>query len=529
MRQWTRTHTWFVVAAVLFLGWTWAALQTTWFEAWDATSLRPPLDPMSYWGQILTAVATVSTPVVIYAGLLIGATWAVRQRFHNLAWAFGIAAPLGWAASELTKWVLGRERPPTVIPLITSGGFAYPSAHMTAYALGSVMLLAAMTLARQRRAVVLMTAGGLLLGAAFIAYNRWALRAHWVTDVVGGVILGVAVGTLCLALTGVQLARSGEEWLHAGAEQGGPSRMAAIVYNPTKIADPTVFRRQIEAACSDRGWKPPLWLQTHPDDPGAAAARRALDHGVDLVLVAGGDGTVRAVCAALATTSVPMAILPLGTGNLLARNLGVPLDVSDAIVVAFDGFVRPIDLVKITADRGRPDWSAVMAGMGADAAIMTDTNEDLKRVVGPGAYVMAAVGALGKPPFSARLTVGDHEPVPLSPAMLLIANVGQIQGQIDLAPDAAPDDGLLDVLVASPKRPTDWAAITAGVLIRAADTDGIDRTQARSIVIEADDDVPYQIDGDAIGTCRRLEAVVVPLAVRVLVPTDARPNPAPAA
>ena len=522
MKGWTRAHAWFVVATVTFIGWTWATLRTTWFEAWDATSSTPAVDPMSYWGQILTAVATVASPVVVYAALLIGAGWAVRQRLHNLAWAFGVAVPLAAAVIWLAKWSFGRQRPPTVVPLITSGGYAYPSAHMAAYALGAVMLLAAMRLVRQRRAMVWLTAGGVVVVGLFIGYNRWALRAHWSTDIVGGTLLGVTLACLCLALAGVQIGRSVEEWINAGAERGGPSRRAAIVHNPTKIADPAVFRRQIEAACAERGWKPPLWLQTHPDDPGSFAVRRALQHGVDLVLVAGGDGTVRAACAALANTSTPLAILPVGTGNLLARNLGVPLDVSDAIAVAFDGDPRAIDLVTIRADGNEIEWSAVMAGMGADAAIMNETNEDLKRVVGPGAYVMAALSALGKPPFAARLAVDDLDPVELAPAMVLVANVGQIQGQIDLAPDAAPDDGLLDVVVASPKRVADWAAITAKVLIRASDAEGVDRVQAERLVVEADTEVPYQIDGDAVGSCRRLEAVVVPRAVRVMVPPGVR-------
>jgi diacylglycerol kinase (ATP) len=114
------------------------------------------------------------------------------------------------------------------------------------------------------------------------------------------------------------------------------------------------FRRQIEGECEQRGWEPPLWLESDAEDAGAAASRRARRAEVDLALVAGGDGTVRTACAELAGSGIRVGILPAGTGNLLARNLGVPLDMAEALDVAFDGRPRPIDLIEVRADDRNP-------------------------------------------------------------------------------------------------------------------------------------------------------------------------------
>ena len=100
---------------------------------------------------------------------------------------------------------------------------------------------------------------------------------------------------------------------------------AALIVNPTKT-DVHDLASTADAICRFEGWSPPLVLETTVDDSGEGAATRALDEGVDVVIAAGGDGTIRAVASALAGTSTPMGIVPLGTGNLLARNIDLVLD-----------------------------------------------------------------------------------------------------------------------------------------------------------------------------------------------------------
>jgi len=139
-------------------------------------------------------------------------------------------------------------------------------------------------------------------------------------------------------------------------------RRCAVIYNPTKVSDK--FHALLEDSLQRNGWGNTLWLETSADDPGRAMTKQAVAEHVDLVIGAGGDGTIRHVADTLAHTGIPMGLVPAGTGNLLARNLDLPLEELDAIEVALGGQVRQIDLVKITVDNRAPEHFAVMAGIG---------------------------------------------------------------------------------------------------------------------------------------------------------------------
>jgi diacylglycerol kinase family enzyme len=143
---------------------------------------------------------------------------------------------------------------------------------------------------------------------------------------------------------------------------------AAVVVNPTKLDDDEAFRKSVRQIMDDHGWDEPLWLETTPDDPGRGQAESAVSAGVDLVLACGGDGTVTACAEGVTGTGVPLAIIPMGTGNLLARNVGVPMGMDEALAVALGGVQQPIDagrvngtLFVVMAGLGR--WLAVAAGI----------------------------------------------------------------------------------------------------------------------------------------------------------------------
>jgi diacylglycerol kinase (ATP) len=148
-------------------------------------------------------------------------------------------------------------------------------------------------------------------------------------------------------------------------EQAGQSRRCAVIYNPTKVSDK--FHALVEDSLQRNGWSNTLWLETSAEDPGRAMTRQAVTEQVDLVIAAGGDGTIRYVADGLAHSGIPLGLVPAGTGNLLARNLDLPLEEVDAIEVALDGQLRVVDLVKITVDDREPEHFAVMAGIGVDA------------------------------------------------------------------------------------------------------------------------------------------------------------------
>ncbi len=296
----------------------------------------------------------------------------------------------------------------------------------------------------------------------------------------------------------------------------GTGTRCAVVYNPTKISDG--FRELVTERTAAAGWAEPLWLETSEDDPGRAMTREALDAQVDIVLAAGGDGTVRVVADVMAGSGVTMAVLPAGTGNLLARNLELPLDETGALEVALAGRTRDVDLVELTVDGGPSEHFAVMAGVGVDAAIMDEVNPDLKKKVGPAAYFVAAGKALGRLPVQMDISVDGGRRHRRHAMTCLIGNVGKLPGGLVLMPDAEFDDGHLDVYVASPRRVTHWLKLLVRVVTRRGQRDDqVDSWQAQRVVLTLRKPESYQLDGDVIGEARELVAVIRPGALRICV------------
>lgn len=176
-----------------------------------------------------------------------------------------------------------------------------------------------------------------------------------------------------------------------------PRRVAALVVNSTKADGGTgSLRRTLTAAVAAAGWEP-LWLETTSADHGRGAAARALREGASLVLVYGGDGTVREVTGTMAGSGVPLGLLPAGSGNLLARALGVPVtDLGAALRIALHGRDRPIDVARV-AGTDPVERFCVMGGVGLDAAMIRDAPERWKALLGWLAYLGAAVRNLGLP------------------------------------------------------------------------------------------------------------------------------------
>lgn len=498
--------------ALAFALWTWLALTTTTFTALDATSLTPGVSLDEGWGQLTAALSFLLHPVVAYTVLGGLAMWAWRRRLLNLAWAIALAIPLGVGSERLLKLLVARERPPTQVRLVTEG-FAYPSGHLIAISALALLAVAVTVVTRRTDLTAWAVRSAAVFAVVAVGYNRWALRAHYFSDIVAGGLWGGFVASLSLLVAGVHVVAP---W--AGRPHRGVPPTVFVVVNPTKVPDWELLRKHVDGAAKGHGWGRPRWVETSEADPGREVARLAAEAGADLVVAAGGDGTVRSVSQGLAGTTATLAVLPTGTGNLLARNLGIPLDVADALEVAFDGVPAPLDLVEVRADGGEQEASVVMAGVGVDATIMSETNPDLKRAVGPAAYAISAVGALSRPPFALTTSVDAAAPVRRTVALALIANVGQLQGGVHLVPDARSDDGRFDVLFVEARGPAGWANIAGRVVTGASDIAGVERQQATRAVFEADEPVAYQVDGDPTGTCRRLEAVIVPRALTVMVP-----------
>lgn len=291
-------------------------------------------------------------------------------------------------------------------------------------------------------------------------------------------------------------------------------RRAAVVYNPLKVPDLAEMTERVEAFMSRNGWAEPLWLETTQDDPGVGMCERAVHDECDVVFVCGGDGTVMAAVTALAGCEMPLAILPAGTGNLLARNLDLPLnDEEEALRIGISGRTKEIDVAAVE-DRK----FAVMAGLGFDAAIMRDAPEGLKKKVGWPAYVVSAGKHLRGRGIRVTLTVDDGTPMHRRVRTVVVGNVGKLQGNIPLLPDAEPDDGYLDVVVIAPRNVIDWMRVTGRVVRRAHVPDRrMERFRAKHVLIEASRSQPRQLDGDVIEDGRTMDIRIEPKALKVRV------------
>jgi YegS/Rv2252/BmrU family lipid kinase len=269
---------------------------------------------------------------------------------------------------------------------------------------------------------------------------------------------------------------------------------AAIVVNPTKIGHEDRFRAEVVQAMHEHGWDEPLWLQTTADDPGRGQARQAVEAGVDVVIACGGDGTVTACAEGVGGTGIPLAILPLGTGNLLARNLGLPGEVEAAISVALTGVDLRIDAAEAN---GRP--FVVMAGLGLDARMLSDTSEQLKRRLGWAAYALSVIRHLGDRPVRVTVTADDQPALRLRATAVVVGNVGWLRGGLPLMPDARPDDGLLDAVVFSARGLARWLVLIGQVLLRRGGSDSFTRIRFCELRIETARPQPWELDGEFMG------------------------------
>ena len=319
-------------------------------------------------------------------------------------------------------------------------------------------------------------------------------------------------------------------------------RRAALIYNPTKV-DVDALREEVAAEAAAAGWAEPSWYETSVEDVGQEVTRRAIADGADLIIAAGGDGTVRAVAEAVRGTDARMALLPSGTGNLLARNLDLTLDDSiHSLRTAFTGVDRAIDLGMIEIerdDRSRTQHVfVVMAGMGLDAKMIENTDEELKAKAGWAAYVKAIVTSLRDPnELHLRFQLDDGGPKRTVVHTLILGNCGSLPANILLMPDAVVDDGQFDLMLMRPRGVLGWIR----VWFKVAWVNGVvRRTKSGRLLApqrHEDGDLRYQtgtrfvarlsrpeeieLDGDGFGKATAFRAWIEPGALTVRVPADA--------
>ena len=458
------------------------------------------------FGTVLMTIYTVVLAVALLA----------RRHRRAALWTIGVMLGASLTTYVL-KRVFERDRPVWEDVIHELSTFSFPSGHASGIAslMGVASVLTLMLVRRRglRRGLV---AAWVLL-ALLVGADRILLGVHNLSDVVAGYAVGLA-------------------WVFAGLLAYHPAprskvletlpsplpttKRLAVVLNPAKVEDVSVFRSMVSAMAAESGWEEPKWYETRVDDTGKSMAESAAVDGADLVLVCGGDGTVRTVCAELAGTGIPVGLVPAGTGNLLARNLGIPLFLRTAVDVALNGQDRAIDLVAVRGDGiAEDEHFMVMGGMGFDAAIMEGANEQIKARVGWLAYVLSALRNLMFPAVRLEISL-DEGPVTKHRARtVVVGNVGYLQAGIPLLPDASIDDGVLDVVLVSPNRFLSWLPLAVRVLSKNKRTDAaLDRMTGRKVSIRATHDTPRQLDGDSIGAGRELHAECIHGRLLVRVP-----------
>ncbi|MEV5788828.1 MULTISPECIES: diacylglycerol kinase family protein [unclassified Streptomyces] len=418
---------------------------------------------------------------------------------------------------------------------------SYTSGH-TGAATALYAGLSVIVLSRMRGPWRKVVGGLLLLLPLIVAFARLYRGMHHPTDVLGG----MANGGLSLLIVGRALfvdksvaAPPAKATVPAAraADEGHTERQAgttAVIVNPT-VTD-AAAREELRETLERHGHLDPVFIETTADDPGAGQATRAIREGATVVVVCGGDGTVRAVADAMAGSDVPLAIVPSGTGNLLARNLGLPLAATAALEAALTGRPHRLDLGHIEGDDLQGTHFTAMAGAGLDAAMMEQTDPRAKAHLGWPAYVLAGVGTLRTPRMRLTVRLDDAPAFSRTARMVLVGNVGTVQAGVTLLPDAQPDDGLLDLLVLDPRGPGGWIRAVSTLMRRPGTSAG---TAPRTLATGDDSgkgvpvefftfkraditfDTPQsrELDGDPVGPGRRITAEVRPGALTVLLPS----------
>lgn len=274
---------------------------------------------------------------------------------------------------------------------------------------------------------------------------------------------------------------------------------------------------ELRRELSRHGVRDPLWAEVPKSRKAPKQVRRLLKKGAQHFVVWGGDGMAQRCIDTLAGTDATMAIVPAGTANLLATNLGIPRDdVKAAVATGLHGRPRRLDVGSLNGER-----FAVMAGAGFDAGMINGADGRLKATLGRAAYIWTGAKALRADPFAARIRVDGHPWYDGPASCILAGNVGALFAGVEVFADAEPDDGLLDVAVITADGLTQWAGTIgrtiAGSLERSPNCRLI---RGRKFRVKLDRKVRYELDGGARDKVKTYRLTVEPQAITVLVPAD---------
>jgi YegS/Rv2252/BmrU family lipid kinase len=274
----------------------------------------------------------------------------------------------------------------------------------------------------------------------------------------------------------------------------------------------TELRREL----ARRGVNDPVWVEVPKSRFAPKQVKRVLADGADLLFVWGGDGTVQRSIDAMAGSDTPLAIVPAGTANLLATNLGIPKNIEQAVAIGLDGERRPLDVGRFNGER-----FAVMAGAGFDAAMIEQADGALKERLGRAAYVWTGSQNLRAKPFKAKIQVDGVPWFVGDASCILFGNVGRLFGGIEVFSEARPDDGRLELGVVNADSVTDWLrAIARTAAGHPERSPLVQATSGEKIKVKLSRKVLYEIDGGDREKVKSFTVKVQPAAITICVPRE---------
>ena len=317
----------------------------------------------------------------------------------------------------------------------------------------------------------------------------------------------------------------------------------AFIVNPSK-PQAEARRLHIQRFCEAKGLNRIRFYDTQLDKDGRVCALEALEDGADVVIAVGGDGTVRTVASALSGTGHALGIIPIGTGNLFARNMGIPVDDIDAaLTVATSHGSRLVDVGRLTllddeaADHGHA--FLIIAGIGFDAVMIDDTDPELKKNISWLAYFVSGVKNLFAPKYKGDVTItsadgSTHATHGLTFRTFMAGNCGQIP-VFSLMPDAVYDDGILDYeIIDTSGGLIGWANLFGDVLHQTitgkaqqsplSTNSTVDQIQGVSAEIKLEKPVLAQVDGDMLPETQHIRFSVERKSLCVRVPEAPEAN-----
>ena len=297
--------------------------------------------------------------------------------------------------------------------------------------------------------------------------------------------------------------------------------VAVVAHSRKKLGGGLPELRRVLAA---HGYPDPLWFEVKKSRKAPNRARAALDQGAGLIFVWGGDGTVQRCVDALAGEKAAIAVIPAGTANLLATNLGLlPADLTRAVRTGLYGDRRWLDTGTVNGEH-----FAVMAGAGFDARMIAAASRTMKDRLGRAAYLWTGAAAMLARRTRAAVEVDGEPFFDGRVSAVLAGNVGRAFGGLTMFPAAEPDDGMLDFGVVTARNPADWARVFARIAAgRPGRSPFVRLTRGRQIKVRFRKPVPYELDGGDRDPVRTLRIRVHPASVQVCVPPGAVPAPSP--